>query len=594
MAEPPPNEVVVGLPTWTTPSYTQTVIGKKSYLSDDLDEFRGIPFGQVTKRWEHAKLRTRLPYDVFDATKNGPICPQPSAARNSEYFQAHLTFPDLEASEFNCLNLLIVRPSAAGLSRAGIDESSKLPVLVYIHGGARTGGGSDPILDPSRLVLRSLEIGFPIIAVNLNYRAGVFGFLGSADVLKTQDRTEVMGLNFGLYDQKVGLTWVAHNIMQFGGDPEQITLGGGSAGGSCVYAHLLDADAHAEKPLFQRALVQSGAMLTLLPMPLAEAEANWDKLCQHWGIEAESSSQYKVESLRHVSTAAMLQSALENHVFMLPPIADGLTLTKETAALPCVDLRREIKSMGYRPVEVMIGATDVEVTGHAQCHVDVQKLRQGFAESYPTPEAGAQVLEAYGLVQGFEQSALRAGLERLHSDIIFDLGIYRARALLCAQRRAEYGDATSIQPYHIEFGNPFPGLKRGCAHHGIEAIYMFDAFHDALADADNGVFKAYPESYAKRTAGSEAESALEETIADSETLAVNHLELVKGFQDHLIGFIVGNPAQRVAQDEIFIWGKDGSSRVEHLVETPRWAERIDRLKLLEKDTSSVMKALRIL
>lgn len=73
MAEPPPNEVVVGLPTWTTPSYTQTVIGKKSYLSDDLDEFRGIPFGQVTKRWEHAKLHARLPYDVFDATKNGYV-----------------------------------------------------------------------------------------------------------------------------------------------------------------------------------------------------------------------------------------------------------------------------------------------------------------------------------------------------------------------------------------------------------------------------------------------------------------------------------------------------------------------------------------
>lgn len=60
------------------------------------------------------------------------------------------------------------------------------------------------ILDPSRLVLMSLEIGSPIVAVNLNYRVGVFGGLGSADILKAQDQTDIRGLNFRLYDQKVG------------------------------------------------------------------------------------------------------------------------------------------------------------------------------------------------------------------------------------------------------------------------------------------------------------------------------------------------------------------------------------------------------
>ncbi|KAH7176261.1 Alpha/Beta hydrolase protein [Dactylonectria macrodidyma] len=591
-AEHSAKEVVVELPTWTATSYNQKVVGKKSSLSDDLDEFLGIPFGEVTKRWEHARLRTRLPHDVFDATKNGPKCPQPSAAKNSEYYQAYLAFPNLDESEFECLNLLIVRPSAAALSRAGIDEMSKLPVLVYIHGGAGTGAGSDPIYDPSRLVLRSLEIGSPVIAVNLNYRTGVFGLIGSADILKTQDRTEVRGLNFGLYDQKVGLTWVARNITQFGGDPEQVTLCGSSTGGSCVYAHILDADAHTEKPLFQRAHVQSGAMLTLLPMPLAEAEANWDKLCQHWGIEAESSSQHKVESLRHVSTAAMLESALENQVFMLPPIADGLTMTQETASFPHVDLRREIKPGAYKPIEVMIGTTDVESAGHAQTDFDLEKLRQGFAESYPTAEAGAQVLEAYGLVEGSEQSTLRTALERFHSDAVFDLGIYRARNLLSAQRLAKYGDATSIQPYHIEFGNPFPGTKRGCAHHGVDVIYMFDAFHDALADADNGIFKSYAEACAEHSARPETESTVQKTTSSSGTSAVNHQKLVKSFQDHVIGFIVGNSVQKVAEDEILIWGKDGSLRVEKLVETPRWTERIDRLKLLEKDTPSILKVLR--
>ena len=67
------NGVIVELPTLTTPSYIQTVVGKGSSLSDDLDEFRGIPFGEVNKRWEHAKLRTHLPHNVFDATNDGYV-----------------------------------------------------------------------------------------------------------------------------------------------------------------------------------------------------------------------------------------------------------------------------------------------------------------------------------------------------------------------------------------------------------------------------------------------------------------------------------------------------------------------------------------
>ncbi|EOD45992.1 putative carboxylesterase family protein [Neofusicoccum parvum UCRNP2] len=101
-----------------------------------------------------------------------------------------------------------------------IEESVKLPVLVWIYGGGGSGAGSDPIYDPSYLVLRSLDIGSPFIAVNLNYRLNIFGFAGSADILNNQELAATRGLNFSLYDQKVGLTWVARNIAHFGGDPE--------------------------------------------------------------------------------------------------------------------------------------------------------------------------------------------------------------------------------------------------------------------------------------------------------------------------------------------------------------------------------------
>lgn len=62
---------IVRLPTSSVPSQIQTVIGKRSTISDDIEEFRGIPYAQVPGRWEHSCLRDRLPRDIFDATKNG-------------------------------------------------------------------------------------------------------------------------------------------------------------------------------------------------------------------------------------------------------------------------------------------------------------------------------------------------------------------------------------------------------------------------------------------------------------------------------------------------------------------------------------------
>lgn len=62
---------IVRLPTTSVPSHIQTVVGKRSAISDDIEEFRGVPYAYVPGRWEHSRLRDRLPRDVFDATENG-------------------------------------------------------------------------------------------------------------------------------------------------------------------------------------------------------------------------------------------------------------------------------------------------------------------------------------------------------------------------------------------------------------------------------------------------------------------------------------------------------------------------------------------
>lgn len=136
----------VRLPTWESPSFSQTVIGRPSPVSADLEEFRGIPYGSVSQRWEQSHIRNRLPRDVFDATHNGPKCVQPPEPNDSRTYQAYLPFPDDAESELDCLNLFVIRPSPAALQRHGIAPYARLPVLVWIHGGALAfGAGTDPM-----------------------------------------------------------------------------------------------------------------------------------------------------------------------------------------------------------------------------------------------------------------------------------------------------------------------------------------------------------------------------------------------------------------------------------------------------------------
>lgn len=155
---------VAHLPTSTGPSHIQTVIGTTSVFAADVEEFRGIPYGTVPGRWQHSIMRTRLPTDVFDASRHGyvldisgerllmilrrPRCPQPPEPNNTATFQSYLEFPsDVLESEFDCVNLFIARPSKDALLRDGLgNEVGVLPVYFYIHGGAYAfGAGSDPM-----------------------------------------------------------------------------------------------------------------------------------------------------------------------------------------------------------------------------------------------------------------------------------------------------------------------------------------------------------------------------------------------------------------------------------------------------------------
>lgn len=155
----------------------------------------------------------------------------------------------------DCLYLNIWTPAKSA--------TEKLPVYVYIYGGAFTSGAGDvSIYDGEHLAEKGL------IVVNMNYRLGVFGFLAHPEL--TAESPHHSSGNYAFLDQLAALQWVKENIAAFGGDPEHVTIGGQSAGAVSVGLQVVSP---LTKGLFRGAITESGTGISGWPIPsLAEGE----------------------------------------------------------------------------------------------------------------------------------------------------------------------------------------------------------------------------------------------------------------------------------------------------------------------------------
>ena len=221
--------------------------------------YKGIRYA-TAGRWEYPKQVTHWE-GVYDATKYGAACYQPrtffTEAENQKkifYYNEFRKGGSFTYSE-DCLFLNIFTPEEA---------SEKMPVLVYIHGGGYTGGCSherhfDGPIWPTK----------SIVGVTINYRLGPWGFACLPQLKEEAGHTG----NYGLFDQLTAIQWVKENIASFGGDPENITIMGQSAGAASV--QLLSCSPLTEG-LFQKAIMSSGCGIGNM---LAGTE---EKSCAFW------------------------------------------------------------------------------------------------------------------------------------------------------------------------------------------------------------------------------------------------------------------------------------------------------------------------
>lgn len=209
-----------------------TFVGK---LNEGVLEFKGIPF---VAEQPVGKLRWKAPQPfkkrdgVYEAYYFGKH-PLQKVIKSRDYVQGE-----------DCLYLNVYKnPDNA---------TEKKPVMVWVYGGAfQTGGTADPYYDMHNFVKDNSGV----IVVTMNYRVGPFGFLHLSHLPDGKDYPDAA--NLGLLDQQMALRWVKENIEAFGGDADNITIFGESAGGTSVLLHTINPDS---QPYFRRAIVQSGTL----------------------------------------------------------------------------------------------------------------------------------------------------------------------------------------------------------------------------------------------------------------------------------------------------------------------------------------------
>ena len=205
--------------------------------------YKGIRYA-TAGRWEYPQIVTGWE-GIYDATHYGHCSYQPRAFYDEElnekkyFYYNEFRKGETYTYDEDCLFLNVFTPESA-------KEGDKLPVLVYIHGGGFTGGcGHEKHFDGPVWPTKG------VIGVTLNYRLGLMGFVCLPEL---EEEAGHCG-NYGLYDQMTAIRWVKENIAAFGGDPDNITIMGQSAGGASVQ---LQCQSPLTDGLFHKAVMSSG------------------------------------------------------------------------------------------------------------------------------------------------------------------------------------------------------------------------------------------------------------------------------------------------------------------------------------------------
>ena len=413
-----------------------TTAGKVSgLLREDIYQFFGIPFAAPPVGPN--RFRAPKPVATFEhvrpATKPSPVAPQLESP-----LEQSLGAPPLEFDEATCLTLNIYSP--------GLDDA-KRPVMVWIHGGAFVNGaGSSPIYDGTRFAQHG-----DVVVVTINYRLGAFGFLCLEDIFGE----EFAGSgNAGLLDQIAALEWVRDNIANFGGDPNQVTIFGESAGAMSVGTLLGTPKAQG---LFHRAIVQSGS--ASFTSSREEATETARRVLEGAGITTVAELEAApVDAILESQKDVLARYGRAKMPFM--PVVDGTVLTELPLAA--------IAAGKTGDVPVMVGTTADEMTLFHVFDLGVGEIDFDEVIALMRSVFGDKTEDALATYQA---NRPEASTSDLYTAIATDR-VFRIPAIRLAEAEAKNNHPVFM--YLFTWPSPaFDGALRSC--HALELPFMWDA-----------------------------------------------------------------------------------------------------------------------
>ncbi len=436
----------------------------RGVLSEDgeIEIYAGIPYAKPPVgplRWKEP-VSPEAWEGVLEADTFAPMSMQPtnlpiydSLAQIIGYHDYKISLKDnfvAPVSE-DSLYLNIWKPAG---------DVENLPVLVYIHGGSlQTGQPWYEDYSGQGLAREG------VIVVNMGYRLGVFGFLADED-LAAESANDTTG-NYGLLDQIKALEWVRDNIAAFGGDPENVTLSGESAGSACVSALCTSPLA---KGLFKRVLLESSTVTAVSPTHsfrlLPEALESGKELKERYN------AQY-INDLRKIDAKKLVKEADTQHHMTV----DGYVLEKTPhEAYLAGEFNEEKIIHGYNlhEGEAFILFDQANLTNYEK------KVRDYFGE------LADEVFEIYPITTGDE---VKAYWEEIYSAVFFDYPHY------CLNRLAVVNEIPVYQYYFVKdngrLGNWHSGEEVYLYGNIPEGSKLYDETDRVLSDVMKGYFANY-------------------------------------------------------------------------------------------------------
>jgi para-nitrobenzyl esterase len=396
--------------------------------------YKGIPYAappvgdlrwkppQPVKPWKGIRVAKAFP----------PICPQ----------FAFLPGPQSE----DCLGLNVWTPARSA--------SEKLPVMVWIHGGGFViGASSQSAYDGEPLASQG------VVVVSINYRLGIFGFL--AHPALSRESPQGISGNYGVLDMVAALEWVKRNIAAFGGDPNNVTIFGESAGGTAVCLLMVVPQAQG---LFHKVISESAAFMF---GPFSHLKESWygripmEKFGETFGND--------LAALRSKSTSDLLKMvgppdmsgdrADRGETFM--PVVDGVVLPDDPARLFLAG------KFAHVPLIAGTNADEGTLLGGPPVH-SLADLRKFAAKTF-----GAQADAMLAVYPAATDADAYDAAAHANGDNIFLMG---TRSVLRAAARA---DSKVFQYQFTRVTNIGRRIKWGCFH-GSEIAYVFGTLPDSV------------------------------------------------------------------------------------------------------------------